>query len=85
MKEEAQQVIKSCILGIEQVITLYLLFRLLPVLPAGNIHRVINEKLSSGSIASIPLTIGSEVCLELFPVDEPDNLFTVRSIYFTTK
>ena len=84
MKEEAQQVIKSCILGIEQVITLHLV-RLLPVLPTGNIHRVINEKLSSGSIASIPLTIGSEVCLELFPVDEPDNLFTVRSIYFTTK
>ena len=47
-------------------------------LQAGNIHRVVDGKFSSGSVASSPL----DVIAELFPVDSPDSIFRFRSIFF---
>ena len=47
-------------------------------LPARNIHRVVDGKVSSGSVASSPL----DVIAELFPVDSPDSIFRFRSIFF---
>ena len=58
--------------------------RLLPALPAGNIHRVIDERVSPGTVGSVP-SVNYQACEEFFPVNTPENSFTVRYIYSTTK
>ena len=53
-------------------------------LPAGNIHRVVDDKVSScvaGSISSVNF----QACEKLFPVDKSEELFTIRCIYSTSK
>ena len=49
--------------------------KLLPALPASNIHCVIDGKVS----------LASKACAELFPIEEPSKLFTVRCIYSASK
>ena len=54
------------------------------LLPAGNIHRVIDEKVSSGIVDSLP-SVPYQAGAELFLVEEPHKLFTARCIYSTSK
>ena len=49
--------------------------RLLPALPASNIHRVIDERVSPGTVGSV-LSVNYQAC---------EDFFTVRCIYSTTK
>ena len=53
----------------------------LPELPAENIHRVVDENVSSSSVASSP----PDVTAKLFLVDSHDSIFRVCSLFFTTK
>ena len=56
---------------------------LLPALPASNIHRVIDKTVSSGIVGSVP-PLTFKAGEELFPIEEPSKLFTVRCIYSAT-
>ena len=58
--------------------------RLLPALPAGNIHRVVDEHVSLGTVGTVP-SINFEACEDLFPVTTPDIIFNVRCIYSSNK
>ena len=83
MLREVPQVVISYILA-----SYNLLFppsiKLLPALPASNIHCVNDGKVSLGIVGLLP-SLTSKACAELFPIEEPSKLFTVRFIYSASK
>ena len=52
-----------------------------PELPVENIHRIVDENVSSGSVASSP----PDVTAKLFLVDSTDSIFRFCSLFSTTK